>query len=74
MSDSEPQIKRFPIKAECTKCGHSAEIFVSDARISEALTSYVSSRTMALWGPMMTKRMLISWLIVAAIGFLLGKL
>ncbi len=69
-----PNKKTFPIPATCTKCGHSADIFVDDAAVAKALDEYRKSRTLALWQPLVVKRMIISWGIVFMVGIVVGVL
>jgi hypothetical protein len=66
--------KTFPIKATCTQCGHSAEVFIDDERAAIALETYKKEVFLALWRPLIVKRIVISWGVAVASGFLLGRL
>ena len=67
--------KTFPIPANCTKCGHRGEIFVSDESMKKDLDAYAKSRMFALWRPLVVRRMIVSWIAAfvlgAAVGFIL---
>lgn len=66
--------KKFPINANCTECGHSGQIFVSDEVLAKDLEKHLKGRAFALWRPLVVRRMVASWLIVALIGFAVGVL
>ncbi|TAK59529.1 hypothetical protein [Methylobacter sp.] len=66
--------KIFPIKAECTKCGHSGDIFVSDERVASAMQTYVKERIAHVWQPLLVRRMVISWVLVFLLGVTVGSL
>jgi hypothetical protein len=66
--------KKFPITAECSKCGHSGQLFMDDESAMKQMLEFIRTSTVSLWRPLLVRRMFVSWLVLFIIGFLAGRL
>lgn len=57
----------------CTKCGHSAPIYISDENVAKQLADYTNSRFGALWAPLLVRRIFIALAVVFVLGMLVGR-
>jgi hypothetical protein len=65
--------KTWPIKADCSQCGHEGEIFVDDELLAKTVNGYIKSRADRAWGALCVRRVLILLGVVFALGALAGR-
>lgn len=62
------------IMPTCSKCGHSAPLFISDENLAKQLDEYARSRMLALWRPLMVRRIFLALGAAFALGVIVGRL
>jgi hypothetical protein len=65
-------VATYSIKATCTKCGHSGDVFVSDSEIERRMREDIKERMGYIWVALMTPRMVVSWIILLTMGLAIG--